>query len=421
MTTQDLYTKLSKGEITEQKFLYEVRRDVNLPWITSSNSFKDTITILKNKGMISEKQTKESTGKQEVEIIAKTIDMVNPYEYSKGMDFELDLVYDAVGNADLTEDEILKAQKKVLKNLTNNPSYYTQKMSTQMEGESEYEIELNDKSIADLIKKNKGKKGKIIREHGEDAERVADVNADSTMLELAGTEAVDPLLAIIGAGGLATGAVALSKLMDALEDGKLGPKGEAVAKFLRSAGKTFSGQGAPMREHGEEFDRVADVNADSSPLEEEEVEELGRKRDAIYEKYAQKYGVDVNELKDKVEARKLETEDVNIKATDPKASETAAAITKANPDAKVNIVKERRRGPFAFGATFVKSEKGLEQLQKAKDVFAKLGIEIQRDGPKSILVKDLDDEEIIKTLEDNGLDAANGRNWGVYGKNSYSR
>ena len=277
MTTQDLYTKLSKGEITEQKFLYEVRRDVNLPWITSSNSFKDTITILKNKGMISEKQTKESTGKQEVEIIAKTIDMVNPYEYSKGMDFELDLVYNAVGNADLTEDEVLKAQKKVLKNLTNNPSYYTQKMSTQMEGESEYEIELNDKSIADLIKKNKGKKGKIIREHGEDAERVADVNASSTMLE---------------------------------DDN--------------------------VNEHGEYADRVADVNADSSPLEEEEVEELGRKRDSIYEKYAQKYGVDVNELKDKVEARKLEVEE----AIEVDNEDAAIAVQKKSPDADVRIVKK---------------------------------------------------------------------------------
>jgi hypothetical protein len=276
MTTQDLYTKLSKGEITEQKFLYEVRRDVNLPWITSSNSFKDTITILKNKGMISEKQTKESTGKQEVEIIAKTIDMVNPYEYSKGIDFELDLVYDAVGNADLTEDEVLKAQKKVLKNLTNNPSYYTQKMSTKMEGESEYEIELNDKSIADLIKKNKGKKGKIIREHGEDAERVADVNANSTMLE-----------------------------------------------------------DTDVNEHGEYADRVADVNADSSPLEEEEVEELGRKRDAIYEKYAQKYGVDVNELKDKVEARKLEVEE----AIEVDNEDAAIAIQKKSPDAKVVFKK----------------------------------------------------------------------------------
>jgi len=124
-------------------------------------------------------------------------------------------------------------------------------MSAQMEGESEYEIELNDKSIADLIKKNKGKKGKIIREHGEYA------------------------------------------------------------------------------------DRVADVNADSSPLEEEEVEELGRKRDSIYEKYAQKYGVDVNELKDKVEARKLEVEE----AIEVDNEDAAIAIQKKSPDAKVVFKK----------------------------------------------------------------------------------
>jgi len=277
MTTQDLYTQVVTGDITEQKFLYEVRRDINLPFITQHNNFKDTVQILKNKGMISEKQTKESTGKQDVEIIAKTIDMVNPYEYSKGMDFELGLVYDAVGNADLTEDEVFKAQKKVLKNLTNNPSYYTQKMSMEMEGESEYAIEVTAKSMADLEKKNKGKKGKIIREHGEDAERVADVNADSTMLE---------------------------------EDN--------------------------IDEHGEYADRVADVNADSSPLEEEEVEELGRKRDAIYEKYAQKYGVDVNELKDKVEARKLEVEE----AIEVDNEQDAINIQKKSPDADVRIVKK---------------------------------------------------------------------------------
>jgi hypothetical protein len=401
MTTQDLYTKLSKGEITEQKFLYEVRRDARLPWITSHNSFKDTITILKNKGMISEKQTKESTGKQEVEIIAKTIDMVNPYEYSKGMDFELDLVYNAVGNADLTEDEVLKAQKKVLKNLTKNPSYYTEKMSHDMEGESEYDVEVNAKSIAALEKKNKSKKGKIIREHGEYADRVADVNADSSPLEeLDGTGTVDAINALIGAGGLVGGAVALNKVMDALESGKLGDTGKKAAETLRSLGKTFSGgglkedsvneldgtgtvdainaligagglvggavalnkvmdalesgklgdtgkkaaktlrglgktfSGGGLKEHGEYADRVADVNADSSPLEEEEVEELGRKRDAIYEKYAQKYGVDVNELKDKVEARKLEMEAIEVDNED-----AAIAIQKKSPDAKVVFKK----------------------------------------------------------------------------------
>ena len=94
--------------------------------------------------------------------------------------------------------------------------------------------------------------------------------------------------------------------------------------------------GAGMKEHGEYADRVADVNADSSPLEEEEVEELGRKRDSIYEKYAQKYGVDVNELKDKVEARKLEVEE----AIEVDNEQDAINIQKKSPDADVRIVKK---------------------------------------------------------------------------------
>jgi len=275
MTTQDLYTELAKGKITEQKFLYEVRRDLNLPWITQHNSFVDTVQILKNKGMISEKQTKESTGKQEVEIIAKTIDMVNPYEYSKGMNFELDLVYNAAGNANLTEEEVLKAQKKVLKNLTTNPSYYTQKMSVEMEGESLYDIEVNAKSIEDLVKKNQGKKGKIIRENEYD-EFESEDDRENYYLDL--------------------------------DD---------------------------VNEHGEDFNKVADVNPDTTPLEEEEVEELGRKRDSIYEKYAKKYGVDVNELKDKVEARKMETEAIEVDN-----EQDAINIQKKAPDANVRIVKK---------------------------------------------------------------------------------
>jgi len=244
MTTQELYTKLIAGEITEQKFLYETRRDQNLPFVTSLNNFKDTVQILKNKGIISEKAAKKATGKQEVEVIAKTIDMVNPYEYSRGMDIELGVENEAVGNSEITEDDILKAQKKVLKNLTKDPNYYSKKRIASM-GDSEYEVEVNAKSIAALEKQ----KGKIIREHGE------------------------------------------------------------------------------------EYDRVADVNADSTPLEEDSVEELGRTRDAIYEKYAKKYGVDVDELKDKVEARRLE-------AIEVEDEDTAIAVQKKSPDSDVRIVKK---------------------------------------------------------------------------------
>jgi len=268
MTTQDLYTKLVTGEITEQKFLYEVRRDARLPWITSSNNFTDTVKILKNKGMISEKQTKESTGKQEVDIIAKTIDMVNPYEYARGMDIELGLENEAVGNVDITEDDVKKAQKKVLKNLTKDPNYYSKKRIASM-GDSEYEVEVNAKSIAALEKQ----KGKIIRE-GDDDGFASEDERENYYLDL--------------------------------DD---------------------------VNEHGEEYDRVADVNADSTPLEEESVEELGRTRDAIYEKYAKKYGVDVDELKDKVEALRLEAIEVDNE-------QDAINVQKKAPDADVRIVKK---------------------------------------------------------------------------------
>ena len=224
MTTTDLYKKLKAGEITEQKFLYEVRRDPNLPFITNVNNFKDSVQILKNRGIIKEE-------KQEVEIFAKTIDMVNPYEYNRGMNFELDVVIDSVGNKlidgatgnnveEITSDQILKAQKKVLKNLTKDPYFYQKKLIPQMEGESEDVVEVTPKSVEALKKKA----GKIIREHGENYDEV-------------------------------------SKVM------------------------------------------------------EEDIEELGRTRDAIYEKYAQKYEVDINELKDRLEAYKSQKEaTINVKS-----------------------------------------------------------------------------------------------------------
>lgn len=256
MTTQELYNKLTAGEITEQKFLYEVRRDHNLPFITSLNSFKDAVQILKNKGIVSEK--KLSTGKQDVEIYAKTIDMVNPYEYAKGMDFELGVVADSVGNRvmdgnagdslhieDITQEDIIKAQKKVLKNLTKNPNYYSQKLIPQMEGETEHAVEVNAKSIEALKKKA----GKIIREHGED------------------------------------------------------------------------------------YEKVSKVMGNISQLEEGEIEELGQIRDSIYEKYAKKYGVDVNELKDRLEGYKASKEEA-IKVD---SEDAAIAIQKKDPNADVEL------------------------------------------------------------------------------------
>jgi len=121
MTTKELYIKHKSGDISNQKFLYEVRRDSKLPWITNMTSYEDAVKILKNKGIINEADGKKYG---DVEVISKTIDMVNPYEYSKGMNYELDMADNAV-RTDLTEDEVLAAQKIVLKNITKDSNYYT--------------------------------------------------------------------------------------------------------------------------------------------------------------------------------------------------------------------------------------------------------------------------------------------------------
>jgi hypothetical protein len=165
MTVQNLYTQYLDGKITKQKFLYEVRRDQNLTMISSSNSFDDVVKILKNKSIISEKahkESKQSAGKQDVEIIAKTIDMVNPYEYTRGMEYELEILDVPATSGDLSEENVLKAQKKVLANLTKNPSYYTEKLYGRVKFDGDETIEINKKSIEAI---GKGKNAKIIREN----------------------------------------------------------------------------------------------------------------------------------------------------------------------------------------------------------------------------------------------------------------
>ena len=390
MTTQELYNKVLAEEVTQQKFLYEVRRDINLPFITSSNNFKDTVQILKNKGMISEK--KLSTGKQEVEIYAKTIDMVNPYEYTRGMNYELDVVVDAMGNRiadnagdsmhieDLTKDDVLKAQKKVLKNLTKNPQHYQQLLIPQMEGETEYAIEVTAKSIEALKKKA----GKVIREHGEDYEAVSKVMGNVSQLEEDDKtqEFVMALDMFKNAKGtsdekkareylkkISKQSIGVELPIDTDMDGDVDNMDEQQtripfnkdlsfrekSKILNQALADYkNARGTNLKKAKEELVKVAqDLGAKITVddlLEKDEKNEYGTgvkedeqiaakkmaaKREEIYEKYANEYGVDVNEIKDRLEAYKLEKEAIEVEDED-----TAISVQKKSPDADVRIIEK---------------------------------------------------------------------------------
>ena len=198
----------------------------------------------------------EESYKDGVRIIAKTIDMVNPYEYSRGLDYELNMANNAVGDwmeEDLTTENVKKASKKVLKNLTKDAQYYQKKVAYQMEGDSMYDIEVNKKSIEALKKTT----GKIMK--------------------------------------------------------------EGKTSFLDEQTYTM---------YADKYD-----TNEATP---DDIAELGRARDAIYEKYAKRYEVDINELKDRVEARRLEKEDVDETIEAPDA-ETALELQKKDPKAYITI------------------------------------------------------------------------------------
>jgi hypothetical protein len=346
MTVQNLYTQYLDGKITKQKFLYEVRRDQNLDMISSSNSFDDVVKILKNKSIISEKAHKEAklaTGKQEVDIIAKTIDMVNPYEYTRGMNYELEILDIPASEGDLSEDNILKAQKKVLANLTKNSQYYGEKMHGKGEVGHEW-IEATKKEIEKI---GKGK-SKMIREgldeigmfHDPIGYKKSELNpADKVYTKEYQGNGIykifknGKLVKTIEGEGNANawmnqaqradkkgmdevfegGFVSRGAILKALEDvgseseirqyltslEKSGDKFENVDDYVEDFRNYVADKS--LNEHGQYADRVADVNADSSPLKEREK--------AIYEKYAEKTGIPMENLMSMVrdaKAKKME-------------------------------------------------------------------------------------------------------------------
>ncbi len=130
MTTLELYRKHKSGDISREKFLYEVRRDNNLPFITNLTSYTDAVQILKNKGIVTE-ETKEAKADEAVkaEVKAKApsdkkpkelhIDQANPYEYRHGLQFELDKI------GEYTDEALEKAKEIVLKNLAKDANFYS--------------------------------------------------------------------------------------------------------------------------------------------------------------------------------------------------------------------------------------------------------------------------------------------------------
>jgi len=107
MTTLELYRKHKKGEIGRDRFLYEVRRDNNLPWVTNTTSYDDAVKILKNKGIIREAQFEPQNIPTD-----PLVDRVNPYALKREVEKLL------AKETELTNDSYKLALNKAAKKLT---------------------------------------------------------------------------------------------------------------------------------------------------------------------------------------------------------------------------------------------------------------------------------------------------------------
>jgi hypothetical protein len=88
MTTVDLYKKHKAGGVSREKFLYEVRRDSMLPFITNLTSYSDAVQILKNKGIIREESFPEESAYNQGKAANKSRKNYTDNPYSK--DYEPD-------------------------------------------------------------------------------------------------------------------------------------------------------------------------------------------------------------------------------------------------------------------------------------------------------------------------------------------
>ena len=127
-TLQEKYNAVLEGNFSKTQF----RRDAAIEmsqFVSTVNSFDDTVAILKNKGVITEAKAQDpkySTAKPE--------DTVAPDVLDTGIKFELDKKY---GTLDVTPEQYAKCREMAIKNLAKDVLYYVKQDSEQLEAPGE--------------------------------------------------------------------------------------------------------------------------------------------------------------------------------------------------------------------------------------------------------------------------------------------
>jgi len=144
-TLQEKYNAVLEGKFSKTQF----RRDaaIEMPqFVSTVNSFDDTVSILKNKGAITEVKKEEPKYST-----ASPADTIAPDVLDTGIKFELDKKY---GTLDVTPEQYEKCREMAIKNLSKDVLYYVKQDSVQLDapGEKMEKAKLNE-GFLDRFKK----------------------------------------------------------------------------------------------------------------------------------------------------------------------------------------------------------------------------------------------------------------------------
>jgi hypothetical protein len=148
------YRDLLEGKMSQHNFMTNVRREFP-NWVSSTNSFKDAVSILKAKRVITE--TAEVFNPSAEDPNLRGYDHVSYPELMRGMRFEL-------AKAEVVSDEsMVKAKETALKNLEKDPNFYRDLFVTNYKEVKEMDEDLKMKEVKENNKVDKPNEMKVVK------------------------------------------------------------------------------------------------------------------------------------------------------------------------------------------------------------------------------------------------------------------
>ena len=146
-TATERYKAVTEGKMAKSEFVRQMRQEFP-SFITQFNGYNDTVSILKNKGLIFEakKEKKKLTKKESADKAALTFSLD---ALDRGIRYELQAA-GLMPHDTLNADDYFKAEKSAKSNLEKNPTHYLDLIA----GESN-KVDKHDKEVE--VKRGEGK------------------------------------------------------------------------------------------------------------------------------------------------------------------------------------------------------------------------------------------------------------------------